>query len=579
MEKVIVFGLDGATFRLLTPWMDAGHLPRLRAIRDAGVSGLLESSIPPVTAPAWQCFMTGKNPGKHGVHYWLRRKADSYEETPVTTMDGRALWEYLSDAGKRVCVLNVPFTWPLPAVNGVVISGFNTPSIQGADFCNSPELLADIESRLGPYPVYLKTPPLMETRQFEGAIDRLLDDVHGFLDYHFDAAEYILSRSGDFDFVMFYEVATDRVQHALWTYMDPTHPEYDPAEAGRVFPRILRFYQTLDARMGRLIDRASGSDTHVFVVSDHGQGPGHTGIDLNAWLLTQGYIRIKRRAFSQLKHAAWRLGWTPSLLRREPFRTLGRAILRRKVASGPGRREESWAQLLARSRVPRLLRWLFLSMNDIDWTRTRAYCCNAYGQISINLAGREPQGCVTPGAEYDALKAEVAEKLAALVDPVRRQPVNGAVHLTENVYWGAHARELPDITFLPLETGYLAGARQFGFIPRDVFVKSSVENAGGYGIHSMHGIFLAGGPALKHGVTVEGLNLMDVTPTVLYLLGATVPRDMDGRVATDIFHDDFLRAHPIEYVDGGEAGGRPSRAYSKEEEALVLDRLEGLGYL
>jgi predicted AlkP superfamily phosphohydrolase/phosphomutase len=174
MPKVMVIGLDGATFKLLGPWMDEGKLPHLREIRDQGVSGTLKSSIPPATAPAWQCFMSGKNPGKHGVHFFQVRKPGSYDQVPVfaTSFRERTLWEILSEAGYRVLVLNVPFTFPPKRVNGVLISGFTTPPSRRQECCYPPELLAEIEAKFGEYPLQLKTPPFLMLHQGGGASRR-----------------------------------------------------------------------------------------------------------------------------------------------------------------------------------------------------------------------------------------------------------------------------------------------------------------------------------------------------------------------------------------------------------------------
>ncbi|HUM70042.1 MAG TPA: alkaline phosphatase family protein, partial [Chloroflexota bacterium] len=127
---VLVIGLDGATYDLLTPWLAAGHLPTMAGLVARGSSGPLRSTLPPVTAPAWASFMTGKNPAGHGVFDFFRPHSpdmDKPEMVNMADLRARPLWDYLSAAGRRVGVLNVPLTYPPPPVNGFVVPGLLSP--------------------------------------------------------------------------------------------------------------------------------------------------------------------------------------------------------------------------------------------------------------------------------------------------------------------------------------------------------------------------------------------------------------------------------------------------------------------
>ncbi|MCX5896559.1 MAG: alkaline phosphatase family protein [Proteobacteria bacterium] len=124
--KVLIIGLDGATFTLLKPWMDQGYLPAIRELVENGASGNLRTVVPPITGPAWSSFMTGVNPGRHRIYDFLIRDEHTGKDIPINARlrRGKAFWEYLSEAGKRVVVLNVPVTYPPVPVNGVMISDF-----------------------------------------------------------------------------------------------------------------------------------------------------------------------------------------------------------------------------------------------------------------------------------------------------------------------------------------------------------------------------------------------------------------------------------------------------------------------
>jgi predicted AlkP superfamily phosphohydrolase/phosphomutase len=144
-NKVYVLGIDGGSFALLDRWLQEGELPHLQAIMANGVSGELESSLPPVTAPAWTSFMTGKNPDKHGVYDFMLPAEQSYAYYPINAYSrrGKALWEIISEVGRRVAVLNVPTTYPPRPVNGVLISDFLTPSGK-RDFTYPQSLLEEL---------------------------------------------------------------------------------------------------------------------------------------------------------------------------------------------------------------------------------------------------------------------------------------------------------------------------------------------------------------------------------------------------------------------------------------------------
>ena len=128
--KIIVIGLDGATFDLIKPWAEAGYLPTLNRILQSGAHGVMRSTIPPMTAPAWTTFATGSNPGQHRLYDWIAREPDSYKFTPVTALDGKApmIYTLLSEYGRSVVALNIPMTYPPVPVNGVIVSGMPTPS-------------------------------------------------------------------------------------------------------------------------------------------------------------------------------------------------------------------------------------------------------------------------------------------------------------------------------------------------------------------------------------------------------------------------------------------------------------------
>jgi predicted AlkP superfamily phosphohydrolase/phosphomutase len=573
-SKVMVIGLDGATFTLLKPWMEQGRLPFFRSLMEDGVSGPLRSCIPPVTAPAWQCFMTGKNPGKLGIAGFLQTKPHSYEEVPIsaTSCTARTLWELLNLDGKRLAVLNVPYSAAPPHFNGILIGGFDIPPSRMAEAVYPPGLLQEIERQFGEYRVYLKMPqwiaPLLSIHRFEFAIDAFLRDCQELTDYQFRVAYHLIGRD-QFDLVMFYQLVPDRIQHLLWYTIDPTHLWHDAAAHSRFRETIEGYFQKLDAQLAELV-RLLGQDVVVIVVSDHGFGPVLRGIDLNSWLVQEGYLHIKDRPWSQVKRQLWKLGWGPySLLGpllkhplRWPF--VQKRILQRFNVQRPF---HGWDRLL------RVMNRLFLSAADIDWPKTKAYCLSEFGMLRLNVQGREPQGAVPP-EHYQAVRDELVAKLQGLVDPVTNRRVVGQIFTKEQAYHGKYVDVMPDIAYLPFASEYLA-VNPTTFLTGRVFI----DNIGVSGFHRLDGILLACGPGLKKGVTIEGATLFDLAPTILHLMGGRVPDDMDGRVLTELYEEPFLKAHPIVYTEALAETDGEAIDLSQEDQESVLERLKGLGYI
>src|SRR5258708_11462961 len=154
-SHVFVIGLDGATFDLIHPFIAQGFLPNLQSLISKGSYGELSSTIPPVTASAWTSFMTGKNPGKHGLFDFMQRRKNSYDLAPVSAFDrdGKAVWEIASELGKKCIVIGVPVTYPPTPLNGLMVTGMLTPR-GAADYTYPPELKNEIAGAIGEYIVY-----------------------------------------------------------------------------------------------------------------------------------------------------------------------------------------------------------------------------------------------------------------------------------------------------------------------------------------------------------------------------------------------------------------------------------------
>jgi predicted AlkP superfamily phosphohydrolase/phosphomutase len=552
-NKLLVIGLDGASFNVLDPLIEKGYLDNIAKLIGAGARAPLETTFPPITAVAWSSFMTGKNPGKHGIFEFVRLDHNSKRELAVNASfrEGRAIWDLLSDAGKRVVVHNFPCTYPPHAVNGLMITDFMTPRGR-RDFTHPASLLAELEEKFGPYRLHLSQ------TYGGGGPQGVLDELNDELEYKAKVAEYLMT-AYEWDGFFQYFWGTDRIQHELWHIFDEAHPRHDKEEARVYRDKIYRYFNRVDEIVGRLIELA-GTDAAVWIASDHGFGPAHKYCSFNIWLLEEGFLRLKRDARTRIKKAMFSAGITPELafkiIKKLP---LGRLRPARGASNQPG--------------ASRLLSAFFLSFDDVDWSRTVAFSKGNYGQIYVNLKGREPRGIVEE-RDYEEVCGKIIARLKALRDPSSGGQWVGEVFRREEVYEGPRVADAPDIAFLPRDMRHLPlGNADF------TSNKFMVDAFGISGCHRMHGVMIASGGAVKAGSRMDVARITDVAPTVLYLMNQALPDDMDGRVLTEIISEEYLSANPFKVSHESADRQAGEMEFSPEENDEIIESLKNLGYI
>ena len=551
-NKLLVIGLDGASFNVLDPLIEKGYLPHMAKLIAGGSRADLETTFPPITAVAWSSFMTGKNPGKHGIFEFVRRDHHSNRELAVNASfrQGRAIWDLLSDAGKRVIVHNFPCTYPPHEINGLMIADFMTPRGR-KDFTYPAPLLAEIEGEFGSYRLHLSQ------TYAEGNVDAVLDELFDELEYKAKVAEYLMTRY-DWDAFFQYFWGTDRIQHELWHIIDDEHPRHNKEEAKAYRDRVYEYFRRVDEIVGRLIELA-GAKPLVLIASDHGFGPVHKYCSLNIWLLQEGFLKLKPDFVTRAKRLMFSIGLTPEFAFRLTRKIPGPLRPARGVSSQPG--------------ASKLLGKFFLSFNDVDWNRSVAFSKGNYGQIYVNLKGREPNGMVADD-EYEDVRHAIIERLRALKDPLTTKSWVGQVFRREDIYNGPLVGDAPDIAFLPADMRYLPlGNADF------TSNKFMVDAFGISGCHRMNGVMIANGGAITGGSTFAVARIYDMAPTLLYLSDQSVPDDMDGRVLTEMISVDYSSAHPIRFAAPGDDEHTNSVEYSDEENSDVIERLKSLGYV
>jgi predicted AlkP superfamily phosphohydrolase/phosphomutase len=529
-RKVLILGLDGATWRLLRPLIDAGELPHLAGLVEAGSSGVLRSSIPPLTAPAWSNFQTGANAGKHGIFDFRVFDRAARKLWLVSSRDLKlpTLWQIASAAGRQVIAVNVPMTYPPQPVNGIVIGGMLAQQ-EDQTLIYPAERFDEILRR---HPQYRISPPVVSQRGSMGR--RAFVEANIAVERERCELALDLMAGEPWDLFMVQNQCLDYIQHSYYHLMDKDAAEFDPAGHADV----LRFYKAMDENVGRLVE-AAPPDSDVVVLSDHGFKLQHHLVHLAPWLRSQGYLVEEISPRQRLLQLARRA----DVLK-----------LRRHLAH--------W---VLRDKKARFGTAASTALGRIDWTRSRAFVAigSVFGCVYLNHDAV---------ADVDGLAQELADHLLTLADPDTGRQVVQRVFRGQEVYHGPFAQNGPDLIAEPAED-YTFGAPSLVAHQRPfASIDFELEIPGG---HHPDGILIwtGNGANLRRGLRVD---LIDVAPTVLARMGIPVPEHMDGRVLGEMFDTtveaSFQTWSPAEAADADEG-------YSPEDEEALRERLEGLGYL
>ncbi len=525
MNRVMLIGWDGATWDLVRPWVDEGRLPNLARLLERGVHGPLRSTVPPWSFQAWSSFLTGKNPGKHGIYDFFRTPPGTYDLEFVNAdhrRGGATFWELLSRAGRKVVSIAIPGTFPPDPVNGAMISGFDFPGEGPGSYVDArgmypPELHAELTRNVGPFPI--DAPILSDLRQgrYEVALEKVLETVR----QQAAAARYLAThRPWDCFMIVFGE--SDGASHYFWQLCDPACPFFTDRPGLR--ESMLRVYQEIDRQTGALIDLVP-EGTNVFVLSDHGSGGVSDWVVFpNRWLHEKGLLHFRGRgahARSRLRELAKQWGvrtlpaWLQRLLYRNAFRSLGRFEARARYGI-------------------------------LDWSRTQAYFDENpyYPVVRINAIGPRPHGIVPPGRPYDELRDRLIRELESWRHPATGERLVEKAYRREEVYAGECLEEAADIIpHWSLHQGYNYGFRLSSKAPDGRWIARVDPRRTDdplyprkFSSHRDHGILAAGGPALRPGGTIEGARIIDLAPTVLRLLEVPVAEEMDGRILDEVLN-------------------------------------------
>ena len=527
-NKVLIIGLDGGTWKVLKPMMDNGIMPNLEKLVNEGASGILKSTIPPVTAPAWTSFQTGVNPGKHGIFDFQTFNPQTRQSTIVNakSIPLKTIWDIASEAGKKVITINVPLTYPPKEDENRITIGCMLSPKEDPSLIYPKELFDTCIKNIG----YEITGGPLE-RRTSMKLETFIQKHIQVETKRFEVAMHLMNEF-PWDLFMLHIQSSDGIQHCFYPYLDPLCPDFD----GQKHKVISKFYRTVDDHIGRLLELIDENVT-VIIVSDHGFRPLRKYINLNTWLRNEGWLSIS----------------SLSMLARfiEAVRKYDVLRLRKRISG-----------LFLKSFFG--LRKMATRANNqsIDWNRTKAFMPNGiiFGAVFIN-----------DKVESELLRKEITEGLYELTDVETGEKPIKQIYCKEEIYSGPYMHLLPDL-IVELAPGYSVG---IPLVATKKVIRRVKYPYDLVGTHDLNGIIVVSGVGVKAGTEIKA-NIIDIPPTILALLGVGVPEYMDGCVLKEPFGDDLN-------VRIGKASHllRPGQTgkMTLEDQEEVRKRLSDLGYL
>lgn len=562
-NRTIIIGIDGATFDVINPMVERGELPTFKRLMDQGAWGRLRSTYPPHTVPAWVSCYTGVNPGKLGLYDFCRDLHCYGGGALANALDVKTkpLWSVLGERGKKVLVVCVPFTYPPIEVNGVMVSPVRI--IETDKISTFPaEIAAELRSNIDLSPVLQARRRYMELhKSLKGS------DLFEFMEVMADSSRIIVEKltecivwlmgKYDYDFAMFM-LPIDSIQHHLWSTIDENHPARNMELNRRFKNTIYDGYKQIDDSINTIMGVA-GDGVSTMVVSDHGFGPLYKEFYLNRWLISKGLLKLKKGDRSGFARGAVSVS--------RICKKLNLGFVERLLPGGLGDVE-----------VPVVKRRVLSDDELIDWQNTRAYA-TSYA-LNINLKDREPQGVVENGADYEELVRYLKGELLKIEDEKSGERIIDGVLEKHEVYNGPYVDGAVDLIINFKDPKY--SIRKDVLYPGLFRKLNSDDRMTGHHTSFPDGVCVINGPKVTKKSELKGLQITDVAPTALYLMGEGKPEWMDGRVIEEAVDGEYLKGDPVVVVEGdggNEGGGSGGGDLTVDEEESIKERLRELGYM
>lgn len=527
-KPIIAIGLDGADHNLIQRWCDEGFLPTISSLMKQGCWGILDSTGDVSSGSVWSTFMTSVSPAKHGVFYGHRElKKGTYRihKKYADEIKGKPFWYWLSNAGKRIAIFDIPHTYPIDGLNGFQIVAWGAFAPNWKISSSPPELINEILLRFGKHPLSGWYERRLNTiNEYEEFCERLYTGI----EKRGEISSYLLQKE-PWDFFLMAFSEAHWAGHLLWHLIDDNHPSNKTRITNSFKNAIRDIYIAIDSTISKLIGVIP--DATLLIFSLDGMGPNYSGKHLLPEVLKRMGIMGKPQQKTQPRLFSSTLKKLDHLI---PARRWGLDSVKKVERVVPTNLIE-----IAKNMVPEDFwdYWTsrFLYANN-DWRFSKAFCVpnEFHGTIRINLRGREPNGVVEQGTEYDKLSQVLIGDLSSLINLDTGESAVSEVIRVDEVYQGENIWELPDLI-----------VKWVGDAPIRALYSPKIGTVTGKspdartGAHRPDGFIIFYGSNVFKGKTIERANIMDIGPTVLNLFGQSMPNEIDGRVLTDVFDVKF----------------------------------------
>lgn len=506
VPRQLLISIDAMEWTLVERWSREGKLPAFRRLIEQGVRAELTTTAAQLPDTVWACIYTGTNPAKFEKYFYVQYNASAMglRNVPDDAIRRKPFWEYLSDAGQRVGVADVPKFQLSKSINGFQFTNWGAHATKTARVSHPATLIQELDTRFGRHPVGdcdkfdAKPESLRELRQRVLAGVR----VHG-------EVFRSLMREQPWDFFFAGFSAAHCIGHHFWHGVDSSHPRHEESVSDDVSGTMEEVYRAIDREIGEMLSLVA-DDTRVLVVSGHGMGPiFHASWNLPEMLDLWGYgTKPAGRVLESEK---------PREARVNPWRILKMVV--------PG-----WVQYAIKGMLPQFAQDQLLFLwyrGGKKWEGCRAFAIpnnDSVGAIRVSVKGRDRNGVVEPGEEYERVCHDIADALYELTDKEGGRPLVKQVTLTHETFHGPFLEQLPDLTVLwhqsfAWDTVY---SPRFGTLQ----IRQQDARTGG---HSSHGFVLVAGPDVPSGLELPQSSIYDIAPTVLQAANLPIPEDMDGR--------------------------------------------------
>lgn len=528
--KVFFLFLDGAPHDVITSLARAGILQNFQKLMNRGATGVLESTIPPLSPVAIPALMTGRNPGSSGIFGWAKFQDGVMIPHTSASIKGATIFDTLTSADKKMVVLNMPFTYPPFKINGVIISGPPVPQNQVVSY--PIEAGNKLKDEIGEYFPDMR----FGKNNYNGLNeDEFVEEIK-FLTQNRENAMFNLMENYDWNFFMVGFTSLDRMQHVYFGYLDELSPHFD--EEKRQI--LIEYYKEIDAILGRIIENVD-DNTILIVASDHGYEFVNKRIGLYNLLEDGGFIDTKRRLFDKDKIVAL-------------FKKFGIDLTKIK--------DFSRTLYLKSQRVVQ---------DKVEYSSSKVYI--PYGNsIAIN------RKIVKDDESYQNLVNDLVNYLHSLVDDDTQEKIVEKVYHKDELYSGGYVSDAPDLLIV-FKEGYETSSWSNGVQKIKLNTVGTTKTGTHIGSRARRGLCILSGTGIKHGYSFEA-KIYDVSPTILNLMGVAVPENMDGIVLTNILeYDSILKKRGISYDKASDSEQDREFDMSEDDQKDILDRLKKLGYI